>query len=167
MERWLPVVGYVGYYSVSNEGLVRRESGHFRGRVLKPGLVGGYGMVSLSKRGFSKRHMVHRLVMAAFVGPLPAGYQVNHKDMNKMNNRADNLEYLTASANVKHAYANGRTVLRGEKNGAATISDEEALHIRQLYRDGFRQADIARLLSISKFTVFYVVRRRTWAHLPA
>lgn len=50
----------------------------------------------------------HRLVWEYSVGPIPEGMQVNHKDLDKQNNRLDNLELVDASGNIRHSYANGR-----------------------------------------------------------
>lgn len=49
-----------------------------------------------------KSFMIHRLVMIAFVWP--SKLQVNHKNWDKTDNRLENLEYCTASENVKHSY---------------------------------------------------------------
>jgi hypothetical protein len=50
---------------------------------------------------------VHRIVAAAFIGPCPDGLEINHKNGIKLDNRAENLEYTTRSANMKHAYDSG------------------------------------------------------------
>lgn len=100
-ELWRPVVGYEGWYEVSDQGRVRRVFS-----PLKPqcGGTAGYPSVILSVRGAVRRLMVHRLVAEAFLGPCPPGHQVNHKDTNRRNARLDNLEYSTPSNNLRHAY---------------------------------------------------------------
>lgn len=67
----------------------------------------------LTKQGYYVTHLnfknvyVHRLVAAAFLGrpPTPRHIHINHKDYDKGNNSAENLEYITASENIKHSYA--------------------------------------------------------------
>ena len=49
---------------------------------------------------------VHRLVADAFIGPCPAGKQINHKDGNPQNNSINNLEYVTPKENIEHAIEN-------------------------------------------------------------
>ena len=63
---------------------------------------GGYCVVRKGKKAL----YVHRLVAATFFGqPHSPDLQVNHKDRNRGNNHVDNLEYVTQSQNMKHAYA--------------------------------------------------------------
>ncbi len=108
-EVWKPVLD--GWYEVSNLGTVRRLK---PGRGTRVGWVQriwldnyGYQMVGPYIAGKRIRAKVHRLVAGAFIGPCPPGKEVNHKDGDKTNNRADNLEYLTKSENVLHSYRNG------------------------------------------------------------
>lgn len=104
---WRPVVGWEGKYWVSNTGLVKGRKGELKQRVLDR----GYRSISLEKGSrnkgerVSKCALVHRLVAEAFI-PNPHDYpQVNHKDENPSNNRADNLEWCTAKYNMN--YGNG------------------------------------------------------------
>ena len=118
VENWLPVVGYEGFYEVSNLGNVRsvdREfvnaRGHKRlwpGKAIKP-MVGtnGYPSVGLKKIGTVKRCNVHSLVMAAFVGGRPHGMDILHKDGCKTNPKLDNLRYGTKSENGLDAVRHG------------------------------------------------------------
>lgn len=72
----------------------------------------GYEKVMLykNKKGYCKQ--VHRLVAENFI-PNPNNLpQVNHKDGNKLNNKVDNLEWVSCSDNIKHAYD---TKLRNDK----------------------------------------------------
>lgn len=110
-EEWQDIEGFIGLYQVSNLGRVRSldrndSAGRPRkGRVLRPGTNFGYPFVNLSKNSENHVVRVHSLVAEAFLGPRPDGYQVNHKDCNKTNNRADNLEYVTHAENIRPAGA--------------------------------------------------------------
>lgn len=55
----------------------------------------------------AKRFFVHRLVAYHFVDGYQDGLVVNHKDGNKLNNEADNLEWVTRSENDLHAFKLG------------------------------------------------------------
>ncbi len=57
-------------------------------------------------------NLVHRLVMAAFIGPCPEGYEVMHKDDNRANARLDNLCYGTHQENVQDTITKGRQTRR-------------------------------------------------------
>ena len=99
IEEWRDIAITDGRYQVSSFGRVRRaidRSGLRCSRVLKPvfGTI-AYPTVHFSMDGRRKRATIHRLVATAFIpnpGNLP---QVNHKDENPANNRADNLEWCT------------------------------------------------------------------------
>lgn len=104
----------VGGYQISNIGRVKRpggidSSGHQRNeRILKPFLSSfGYFRVGLYINGTKRKYAVHRLVASAFCPGECDGLQVNHKDGNKQNNNADNLEWITARENQLHAFKLG------------------------------------------------------------
>ena len=118
-EEWKPVKNYEPLYEVSNEGKVRRKESVveyvWRGktkkdvkkeRVLEPIKRDEYLGVTLSKEGKRKSFLVHRLVAEAFI-PNPNNLpQINHKDENKYNNKAENLEWCTASYNDNYGNRN-------------------------------------------------------------
>lgn len=110
-EVWKDIPDYEGKYQVSNQGRVKRLYGSGKERVM----VGktdkyGYRCVILSRNQHKKHCTVHRLVANAFIPNEENKPQVNHKDRNKQNNNADNLEWVTNSENVVHAFATGRSV---------------------------------------------------------
>lgn len=116
-EEWRPVVGYKGVYEVSSYGRIRsmrRANTSWIGRILntKSCRKGGYHSVMLGspRKSFS----LHAIVARSFHGDPPAPrYEVNHRDNNPDNNRADNLEWVTRSENLRHAYrTNGRRAPR-------------------------------------------------------
>ena len=121
-EIWKPVVGYEDRYEVSNWGNVRSISRSqlvtcsnrtyaqsYAGRLLSctPASQSGYLMVWLQVAPKPKNATVHRLVAQAFIPNPENKSQVNHKDGNKHNNYVENLEWVTPSENVRHAYDNG------------------------------------------------------------
>ena len=99
MEKWKPIPGYEGLYDVSDQGRVRS---HYRGgRILQMTKTrNGYPSVSLHKAGRQTTKAVHRLVAEVFLGP--SELHVNHKDGDKTNNRARNLEWCTHAENMTH-----------------------------------------------------------------
>lgn len=107
-EYWKPVVGYEGLYEVSNWGRVK--SIRFgKERILKPFTnKDGYLLVTLSKNGTHKKFQVHRLVALHFL-PNPDNLpEVNHKDENKLNNNAENLEWCNRKFNINYGTRNKR-----------------------------------------------------------
>lgn len=100
VEIWKSVIGADDLYEVSSLGAVRRVSKQSK---LKPFLTKGYPTVSLSIAGSVRKQKVHRLVCIAFHGAAPTlKHQVNHKDGNKENNEAINLEWCTQQYNSFH-----------------------------------------------------------------
>lgn len=125
-EVWRTIPGYEGLYEVSDQGRVRsldrvvaqrgRKSRMFPGVVLKHNLVGtryrepgqGYHAVTLAYASDDhRRAYVHRLVMAAFIGPCPPGMEACHEDGDPRNNALYNLRYDTPSANNMDKWRHG------------------------------------------------------------
>lgn len=116
-ETWLPVVGWEGFYEVSDQGQVRsldrmvafgEQQRLARGRILKPGRdLNGVLFVHLSADGRHRVHRVHLLVLEAFVGPRPPKLEGCHWDDDNENNRLDNLRWDTKSANARDQIRNG------------------------------------------------------------
>lgn len=81
----------------------------------------GYAHFTPSVSGKYKHVRVHRAVWEAFNGPIPGRLEVNHKNLNRSDNRLENLELLTHRENINHAhakYADKRTHLpKGSRRG--------------------------------------------------
>ena len=109
-EIWKDVAGYEGYYRVSNYGRVKSLKSKTKNadNVLSAARgTGGYLFVTLRKSGNQKHFDIHRLVANAFI-PNPENFpQVNHKNGIKGDNLTNNLEWVTQSGNIKHAYSMG------------------------------------------------------------
>lgn len=75
---------------------------------------------------FGREEYVHRIVAACFCGGPEDAVTVNHKDGNRSNNVADNLEWLSYSKNHKHSYAVlGREAgMKGRRKGRGYCFDK-------------------------------------------
>ena len=104
-EIWKDIPGYEGLYQVSNMGRIRSPRNGFK--TLSPNDAKGYLRISLYKCGKICRKSVHRLVAVAFVENPFNKPVINHKDGNKHNNSAENLEWVTNKENVMHARETG------------------------------------------------------------
>ena len=113
-EIWKDIPGYEGRYRASNRG---RIYSLFHDCVLTEKVRGrGYRAITLSKEGKKSRWSIHRLVAICFLPePDSPDYEINHKDLNKANNCASNLEWVTRADNFEHAYQNGRVDYRRPK----------------------------------------------------
>lgn len=98
MIEWKPIPEYEDVYEVSNTGQVRSLYRRYYNevRILKQSTNNkGYKLVCLCRKGKQKSLLVHRLVATAFI-PNPDNLPcVNHKDQNKQNNNASNLEWCS------------------------------------------------------------------------
>ena len=101
-EIWAQIPDLPIGYEISSRGRGRINYGD-RYEYMYIGTTNNYKTI----QACGKQLKVHRLVAAAFL-PNPEGKQeVNHKDGNKANNYVENLEWITASENIQHAYRTG------------------------------------------------------------
>ena len=116
----------------------------------------GYYCVSMrSKNNKTKTQRVHSLMMSSYgqSPPIDMIYPtVDHIDGNKLNNRADNLEWCTQQENVHHAMDTGlrRTEVINEYRA---ISDETATQICILLEQGSRNKDICEMFGVTQVIV--------------
>ena len=114
--KWEPIHGFGGAYEISNTGQVYS---HRKNRVLKLSTDKfGYLRVSLQKhnRKDKKLYFVHRLVAEAFIPNIENKPYVNHKDEQKNNNCAENLEWCSHKENMNYGTRNLRIALSNTNN---------------------------------------------------
>ena len=164
-EQWRPVVGYEGLYEVSNYGRVKTL---FKGvsKIRKPVFTNkpGYFGVNLYKENVSRLIRIHVLVARAFV-PNPENKPVvNHKDANKRNNQVSNLEWVTQSENLRHAYDIGLQKI-GCEHWNSKFTEEQIRYIRETCIPGdleFGISALARKFGVNIATISEMYHGKTY-----
>lgn len=159
-----------GYLRVDEDGSIWRlqtASRTGRRRAITPTRAdyrenNGYRRVRIGRMGAIT---AHRLVWLALRGPIPIGLEVNHKNLNKSDNRIDNLELMTHVENVQHAYANGAVpALCGEMNGQSKLCERDVVEIRERVARGEAKRSVARAFDITPTLVRHIVSGKAWKH---
>lgn len=172
-EHWRDVPGYEGFYQVSSLGRVKSLARLSLQNHALPERIrravrdkDGYRVVNLCRDGQARLHKVHRPVGAAFLGPPGEGAQINHLDGDKANNRAENLEWCSASENIRHAFRTGlktgrRVSSYGETNSHCRLTDAACAEMRRVKREsGCSNAALARRYGVSPSQVGRVINNR-------
>lgn len=123
-EIWKDIIGYEGYYQISNQNRVKslsrsvRKNDSYTPYIIPEKIMAcaigstGYYMVVLEKNKVKKLWKVHRLIAIHFIPNPNNKPNINHIDANRRNNRIENLEWCTQSENIKHAYNIGTMVVK-------------------------------------------------------
>ncbi len=139
-EEWRSIAACPAY-EVSSLGRVRRATasrGTRKGMLIRAQqMKNGYLIVHLRHGHVELTKTVHRLVAEAFIGPVPAGLDVCHKDGTRTNNEAANLRFDTRTGNMADAVLHG-TVARGERIGTSRVSELTVIAVKSRLCEGAR-----------------------------
>lgn len=150
---------------MSDMGRVRRKKS---GRMLRVRSGNGYNQAAICSDGTRVYRFVHKMIVEAFIGPIPVKQQVNHKNGNKLDNRVENLEIVSPAENVLHAYRVLNAIPRrqGERHPNAKLTDDAVRSIRRDYAAGVASSPVlAERHQVNVALIWRIVNRRAWAHL--
>lgn len=161
---WRNIPDFLGKYSASSEGLIRNNE---TGRILSPSLKRtGYLQVVLRKNKIRVSLLVHRAVASSFGLPIE-NRQINHKDGDKQNNKIDNLEAVTASGNVHHAFTSGlKSKQLSQRETGLTV--EDILFIRENYKprhQSLGQNALALKYKVSQSVISRIFNKRNYKEI--
>lgn len=160
-ETWRSIPGYP--YDVSDAGHVRNAKTL---RPIKPYVVkSGYHKVWIRNENGPYSIQLHRLVWSVWRGPIPAGYQINHLDFDRINNAVSNLECVTPLENMRHSQLAGRHP-RGTAIATSKLNDALIVEIRSRCKRGEPQRYLAKCYGVSQGLIGHIARRNIWKHVP-
>ena len=164
------IPGFPGYL-ISKYGLIKsiKSKKYLKSNIGKQ----GYRHLVLMKNGKKVCMKIHRLVALTWLEkPLKEIYEINHKNANKLDNRASNLEWVSKSENLIHAYKMGLLKMpdfifnqNGENNRNAILTEDLVREIRSNHRDGAKRKDLAKIYNINLNTLGDVIYNKGWKHL--
>lgn len=161
------IPGFPGY-STTKDGRVFSTRQYPNGIWMKPQVNhDGYHRFFLRSNGKKWSTVAHRLVWLAWVGPIPAGKEINHRNGRKNDNRLSNLEVVTHAENVRHAIQTGLTIhLSGETHGRARLKASQVREIRKRYaKGGVTQKELANRYLVDSSQISKIVTRQLWQHV--
>jgi len=172
-EVWKPIKDYEGLYEISNMGRVKSLSRKTKTKILTKDKImktkkggGGYIQAKLSKKSKIYSPIVSRLVAEAFCEKPHYANVVNHIDSVRHNNIWTNLEWVTHSQNMKHAFKCGHHTQKGEKNNMAKLNMEIVKEIRKYAEENshLSQRQIAEKFGLKRENVKDVITYKTWRY---
>ena len=148
---------------------VRGEVYNRHGDLMKEEILSkGYRRLQLRHCGVSAKILVHRL-MAETYHLQGDGSQINHIDGDKSNNNIENMEWVTPSENMLHAYATGLKVpIKGEDHYATNLTEAIVHNICRMLEEGRRIFQILYELDeyhITRAQVKHIKSGKTWKHI--
>ena len=162
---WEDIKGYEGIYNINTKGDVKSVRNN---KILKQFTTKcGYKSVELNLNGKAKKFLIHRLVAETFITNSNNKPHVNHKDGNKSNNDVSNLEWVTRSENMHHAYDNNLAP-KGEKNVASKLKEWQVKWIKSNYIKGdeeFGQSALGRKFNVDRKAIASIVNGKTWKEI--
>jgi len=149
---------YLEIYLVSINGDIYSKR---YGRYLKGYFKKGYKAHILRKEGRGLNKSVHSIVMELFGSDKPSPkHEINHIDGIKSNNHISNLQWVTRSENISHAYKMGLIPdRRGYKNSNAKLNQDERRDIFKKKSKGFKNSKLAEMYGVNISTIQRIVRK--------
>lgn len=152
------IPGYEGLYAITRNGRVwsyPKLNGRSMGRakwLAKSKNAHGYYSVCLAKDGKQTRSSIHRLVAKTFIPLIDGKNVINHKNGRKLDNRVENLEWVTNSENSKHAWENKLIIPLKKK-----LKLKKVLEIRNLYQTKrISQRELQKMFGVGKNSIFKI-----------
>lgn len=159
-EVWKDIAGYEGLYQASNLGDIKSL---FRYKItLTPSVRKGYYIVGLYKNKKHKTFNVHRLIASAFIDNEYNKSQINHKDGNKLNNNASNLEWCTPKENTIHSIKTGLKKT-GHLSSRAKLTKNQIIQIRSEYKPFVLSLKkLSYKYNVSKKAILLIIKNKTY-----
>ncbi len=175
IEIWKNIRGFDGYYQISSFGRVRSVdrwivtiTGRkilYKSKIRKLGYdKDGYARLSLTKNKCVTHFRVAFLVTENFIGDIPTGYVVAHKDGIRTNNKVGNLKVCTQLENIRDKITHG-TMAFGSKTNNAKLKEYNIKEIRELIVSGIPILEIAKKYNVTRSAIDAIKYGKTWKQI--
>ncbi len=160
------IKNFSNYYITKNAELYSTMRGG--ARKMKPHYdkkISYYRVALVSDSGEKKSMLLHRLVALTYLEKPEGDYEVNHIDGNKKNNCLSNLEWVTRSDNLKHAYSLNLMTVAGVTNPRCILTEEQVVEIYSKLMNGEKNSVLAEQYGVERTTILHIKKKLSWSHL--
>ena len=178
-EIWKDITGYEGLYQASNLGRIKSLDRMRKNRwntfyIIKGDYKkiwlnsSGHLTANLNKYGERSGFLVHRLIALTFIPNLENKPEINHKNLIKIDNRIENLEWVYNHENVAHYHANCKEnlSLKGEACSFSKLNDKKIREIRKMRLNNvLPNTKIAIKYGVSAGIIDHIIQGKTWRHV--
>lgn len=166
--KWIYMNGEKTNYQIHKNGKVSTTNFNNTG---KPGYRAtsvnqhGYAYVAIHHKGEVHNALIHRLVALAFIPKIKGKPFVNHIDGNKLNNKIENLEWVTAEENIQHAYRTG--LIKVGDESVLSKYDEKIIRkiCNEFVKNKLSMVEISQKYNVSYNLVYDLKRHKIWHHI--
>lgn len=139
---YAPIDGFENYLACSDGFIINADGNILQGTVKKTGYI---EVILRDMEKAPHYKLLHRIIAQCFCEKPNGCTEVNHKDGDKRNNKAVNLEWVTHGDNLKHAYVTGlrKDDVSPKKVRATNIETGESAAFSSIY-------SAARFLGVSQ-----------------
>jgi hypothetical protein len=175
-EIWKTIESYQDY-QISNFGRIKSFKRYNRTNKNILNTIknsSGYLIIDLSKNGKRKIKFIHRLMYETFIGVIPEGYDVHHKDFTK-NNYLDNFKLIPKSEHHRLHKINYHPSIKtknkiseatkGEKNPNSKLSEKQVIQIHKLIKLGFKNIEISKIYEVNPVNICDIKYGRIWNYI--
>lgn len=135
-ERWETIKDFPSYMISSEGRVMNKKTARCIARVIH--CRDRHHVVNLWKSNKSKLHSLYRLLAIYFIPNPKNKPQINHINADRSDYSLENLEWVTGSENMKHAYDNGlNDPGKGLTHNCCRVTEEDIILLRRWYKSGF------------------------------
>lgn len=153
------------YYITDNGEVFSKRKNGFR-KLVSPIGKDGYNKIGLCQNGNRTYYRVHRLVAECYISNPNNFEQVNHINGIKTDNRVDNLEWVSHSGNITHAYKTG-LIPSGEKSHMSKLKKEDVDFIRKNYEyksKKYNSKTLSKMFGVGYAVILRIVKNKLWKY---
>lgn len=163
-EVWKDIPNYPSY-KASNLGRLLSYKRDIKGKLLKCANFNGYRRVLLKQNNKFVSRLVHQIIAITFIEN-PYNYkEINHINLNKSDNRVENLEWCDRKQNMSHFFKYGnRKVLKGEMVHFSKLTEKNIKYIRKMAKK-VTNVSLSKKFNVTPTAIGLVIKNKNWKHV--